>query len=610
MRHGTPPAWVCHLVSPGFLVGLCFGLLATLSPQEACVQEFIQGRPTADQPRAAPERERGTEAAAISSKVGRLRLLPLVPGDVVSIKVLNEPTWTGEFMVDENGQLTLPRLAPIDAAGMMPSELTARLTELLSEYVIDPVVTVTLTAPVSRMVAVLGAVAKPGSYPLELCPTVLTLLATAGGPTPDANLSGVVLIRRGEQISVGSDGTPNAMPRDMALEPNDALVVPHRTAQAVFVVGAVARPGLVALPEAPYAALAVVLAGGATADADLQSAFIIRRGTRVPADLGMVMPPEPGEAAPTESTSLQPGDVIVVPTTRQRSVFVVGGVKTSGPQPYPEANRASKALAMAGGKAETADLAGAFVLRAGQKLPVNLKQVLDEGRAEADLSLEAGDALIVPEVPRKFTVAGAVLKPGSFDLTDASTVLDAVSLCGGLAPGADEWNAFLVRGGESRALNLHALIRKGDLSQNLPLEPGDTLVVPELEEVVYVMGAVGKPGPQPIEPGDRLIDILGRAGGMTAVARKVVFVYRRNTIREADARVQLISLASGRTKKELAEMAKRAAAGEPAEVIEGTDQYEARPGDVIYVPSRPMRGRTVLDALQDLLRVYLYRSIY
>jgi protein involved in polysaccharide export with SLBB domain len=122
--------------------------------------------------------------------------------------------------------------------------------------------------------------------------------------------------------------------------------------------------------------------------------------------------------------------------------------------------------------------------------------------------------------------------------------------------------------------------------------------------MVYVMGAVGVPGPHPIRPGDRLLDILGRAGGVSGLGNaNAIMVYRGDTLRPGDARVQLINLRTGLTKEQLREVIKAAKAGDQAEILDGEDAYSAQDGDVIMVPGRALGGQPnyLVEALRTLL---------
>jgi polysaccharide export outer membrane protein len=80
-------------------------------------------------------------------------------------------------------------------------------------------------------------------------------------------------------------------------------------------------------------------------------------------------------------------------------------------------------------------------------------------------------------------VIGQVVHPQALPYRDGMTVLDAVLAVGGLAPFAAGNRAHLVRSDRGKnseiKIKLDSLVNNGDMRQNLPLRPGDVLVVPE-----------------------------------------------------------------------------------------------------------------------------------
>jgi polysaccharide export outer membrane protein len=80
-------------------------------------------------------------------------------------------------------------------------------------------------------------------------------------------------------------------------------------------------------------------------------------------------------------------------------------------------------------------------------------------------------------------VIGQVVHPQALPYRDGMTVLDAVLAVGGLAPFAAGNRAHLVRSDHGKnseiKIKLESLVNNGDMRQNLPLRPGDVLVVPE-----------------------------------------------------------------------------------------------------------------------------------
>jgi|SRR5579862_329451 len=84
---------------------------------------------------------------------------------------------------------------------------------------------------------------------------------------------------------------------------------------------------------------------------------------------------------------------------------------------------------------------------------------------------------------QKFNILGLVVKPGSYPLTNAPTVLDAIALAGGFRDFAKKKSIYILRqnpgGGQSRVpFNYKAVIKGKNADQNVPLQPRDTVVVP------------------------------------------------------------------------------------------------------------------------------------
>jgi len=92
--------------------------------------------------------------------------------------------------------------------------------------------------------------------------------------------------------------------------------------------------------------------------------------------------------------------------------------------------------------------------------------------------------VIVSEVrSQKFNVLGQVQRPGTYPLTSASTVLDAIALAGGFRDFAKQKSIYVLRqnpdGGQSRLpFNYKEVIKGKDSAQNVKLQARDTVVVP------------------------------------------------------------------------------------------------------------------------------------
>ena len=94
-----------------------------------------------------------------------------------------EEQLTGEFKVDDQGQIAVPLIGSITAAGKTAKQLESDVSRALvkGDYLKNPHVTVEVIA--YRPIFVLGEVSKPGQYPYQPGMTFLTAIAVAGGFT-------------------------------------------------------------------------------------------------------------------------------------------------------------------------------------------------------------------------------------------------------------------------------------------------------------------------------------------------------------------------------------------------------------------------------------------
>ncbi len=121
------------------------------------------------------------------------------PEDVLSINVWKEDSITQTVPVRIDGNISLPLLDDIRAAGKTPLELKEIITEKLKGYIENPTVTVTVLEANSYKIFLTGEVKNPGVMRIRSPITLMKAITTAGGFTEWANKRKILIITRDEQ---------------------------------------------------------------------------------------------------------------------------------------------------------------------------------------------------------------------------------------------------------------------------------------------------------------------------------------------------------------------------------------------------------------------------
>jgi polysaccharide biosynthesis/export protein len=152
--------------------------------------------------------------------------------DVLRIDVWKEEQLSRTIPVRPDGQVTLPLLNDVQAAGLAPMELANVISEKLKNFITNPQVTVTITEVNSRRIYVTGEVSRSGAFPMLPNMTALQALSSSGGFTQFAKTKKIYVLRV-------EDGKQQKLPfnyndvvkgkkteEDIVLRPGDVIVVP------------------------------------------------------------------------------------------------------------------------------------------------------------------------------------------------------------------------------------------------------------------------------------------------------------------------------------------------------------------------------------------------
>ena len=128
----------------------------------------------------------------------------MTPGDQLQIYVLGHPDISStransdsSYTVRPDGKLNFPLVGEIDVNGLTVFEFTNLLTKELSEYIINPKITVNVAKLGTTRVFVLGEVKNQGMHELTKSHRVLDALGAAGGFTEKSAKKSIFLVRNG-----------------------------------------------------------------------------------------------------------------------------------------------------------------------------------------------------------------------------------------------------------------------------------------------------------------------------------------------------------------------------------------------------------------------------
>jgi len=258
------------------------------------------------------------------------------PDDVLQISVADAPEFGGKFRVSDAGLIEIAGIStPIHAEGQSALDLahTIRTALLDAKQLRDPHVTVFVEEYHGRTITVLGAVNKPAVYSLQRRTTVLDAISMASGALPNAGSTVTIVRGRASAEATGTEvGSVQIIDLSRLVKGEDTManaevrnedVISVSSAQVVYVVGAVAKPGGFAMSnpsEGISVVQAIALAEGFRSVAATHRGVIVRQSTsdqgrrEIPVDIAQMM------AGKDTDLLLAPNDILYVPES--------GGKKT------------------------------------------------------------------------------------------------------------------------------------------------------------------------------------------------------------------------------------------------------------------------------------------
>jgi len=172
----------------------------------------------------ADEVPESTAPAATSTTLG--------PGDLIDVRVFEEPDLSGPYRVATGGTIDFPLCGKVRVQGLNTSMTSDLLTKCLGEkYLKHPQVSVLLREYNSKKIFVFGEVQKPGTFPYEEDMSIIQAITMAGGFTKVASKNDIGVTRtvdgKETKIRVPVADIGSGREKNFKLQPGDIVFIPE-----------------------------------------------------------------------------------------------------------------------------------------------------------------------------------------------------------------------------------------------------------------------------------------------------------------------------------------------------------------------------------------------
>ncbi len=493
------------------------------------------------------------------------------PGDTLVIQLYGKENLAHSLVLNREGQVQFPQIGPVTLAGLTFSQAQKVIEQIVSEQMIGVKASVTMGALRTIRVFVLGEVKRPGSFTVGSLATMTNALFASGGITDVGSLRNIQLKRRGELVTtldlyslLLNGDTSN----DARLLPGDVIFVPP-LGKTVGITGQVKRPATYEIQGDATINTLINLSGGLTNNAYLPISYLVRHdnfGERTLINIDL-------STTDGKRYELHDGDLLSIAAKLDfinNQVILAGHVKRPGPRSWGPNLRFTDLIPTPRELLPNPDIQVALIQRFSvetRRVEVMLFSPTEAWQApgsDKDPQLQGFDVVQIfnyddkrdqqladvvkqleaqarfNERKKVVSISGSVRFPGVYPLAENMTSQQLIQLAGGLTESALDSNGEITRYGiDEQRQRLVVHIEVNLSAAPVELEPGDTLQVKQIplwkqKETVELVGEVMFPGTYTILPGETLVDVLTRAGGLTPHAYATGAVFSRLELRELE----------------------------------------------------------------------------
>lgn len=455
------------------------------------------------------------------------------PGDTLHIRFWGSGL-DADFtsVISKEGTLDLPRLGIVPIAGTPLGKIEELLLREAEKYVQGVNINVVLTELRSVEIYVVGEVGRPGLHLVPAFTTVLSGLVKGGGVQKSGSLRNISLFRDGSKIKDIDLYTlllHGSRDDDVALKNGDVLFVP-RLGPTAAIAGAAAQPAIYELTSEKSVADLLQLAGGALPQS-FTLKMLLRRFNN---NQEFVVSDLDSRATDLDLTNvaIQNGDLLelqFVGAAWPQVIRLEGNVWAEDVFAYRPGIQLSDILT--GPALLKPDSITEFGLLHRYNISTTLFSIerfplTGVFNGQYDTALNPYDKVEILsrnqfEISEPVKLVGSVWQPGEYNYMPGLSISDLIGMAGGFKFDADQSRLDLSRQiiKDGNVSTIHKTL-SFETDGSFKLQPYDYIYVRQVKDAasfksVSISGEVRFPGSYRIKDGERLSDLLERAGGYT-----------------------------------------------------------------------------------------------
>lgn len=224
--------------------------------------------------------------------------------------------------------------------------------------------------------------------------------------------------------------------------------------------------------------------------------------------------------------------------TRSIGIYVLGEAYKPGRYVMSGLSSVSNALFVSGGVNEQGSLRNIQIRRNDKVISTyDFYDFLLKGSLESDVILQDGDIIFVPFIENSIHLGGAFKRPHRYEFIEGETIEDAIFLAGGFNSEVYGSPKLELSSIDNESAKRELTYLDPNEASARPLKNGDVINISSVVGVdprtIKLTGEIQNPGSYSIQPGDRILDIINRAGGFSTEAYFQGSVYLREDVAES-----------------------------------------------------------------------------